>query len=112
MKRAPEAPFSILESLDSDRERRPATTRGGRVGIADDELRALQALAVVDLSAGQILVAHGIDEQGDAFVDHAGIAFLRLLVEGEAVLEAGATAAGDEHPQLESRVALLLDELL
>jgi len=40
-----------------------------------------------------------------------GVAFLLVLVEGEAVLEAGTAAAGDIDPQLEVVVALFLDEL-
>src|SRR5579863_9489124 len=111
MKKAPMAPFLSPNHSRSDRERGAAAARRGGIGIADHELRAFQAFAVVDLGARQVLEAHGVHQQGDALVLHTGVAFFALLVEGEAVLEAGAAAAGDEHAQLEGDVALLLDQL-
>src|ERR1041384_5666430 len=95
-----------------DRERRPATGGALRVGVLDDELRALQAFLVVDLGAGEVLVAHRVDEQGDAVLLHHRVVVVLDLVEGEPVLEAGAAAARDEYPQLEVGIALLVDELL
>src|SRR5581483_2693264 len=95
-----------------DRERRPATAGALRVGVLDDELRAFQAFLVVDLGAHQILVAHRVDEQHHAVLLHHGVVFVLHLVESEAVLEAGAAAAGNEDPELELGIALFLDQLL
>src|SRR5713226_7006772 len=90
------------------RERRAATAGALRVGVLDDELRAFQAFLVIDLGADQILVANRVDEELDAVLLHHGVVRVLHLVEGEAVLEAGAAAARDEHAELELRVALLL----
>src|SRR5438105_14693380 len=94
------------------RERRPATARALRVGVLDDELGAFQTFLVIDFGAGEVLVAHRIDEQGYAVLLHHGIVFVLHFVEGEAVLEARAAAAGHEHAQLEFGVALFVDQLL
>ena len=40
----------------------------------------------------------------------AEVTFLDLLVKGESVLEARASAAGDEYPQFEVRIRLLADQ--
>src|SRR5690606_16766663 len=77
----------------SDRERRAATAGRRRVWIADDELRARQILAIVDLGAGQVLDAQRVDEQRHAALRDRGVPLLDLLVEREPVLEAGAAAA-------------------
>src|SRR5882672_1900763 len=78
-------------------ERRAASAGSLSVRIADDELRAVEAFAVVDLRAGQVLNAHGIDQQLHAKIFDAGIAVLFLLVELEAVLHPRTTAALHEH---------------
>src|SRR3954447_17250005 len=95
-----------------DRERRAATAGALRVGILDDELRAFQAFLVVDLGAGEVLVAHRVDQQGDAVLLHHRVVVVPDLVEGKPVLEAGTAAAGDEHSKLELRVTFLVDQLL
>src|SRR5690606_28611412 len=95
----------------SDGEGRPAAAGGLGVRIADHELRAFEILDVVDLGALQILPAHRIDQQRNAVLLDDGVAVLNALIEGEPVLEAGAAATGDIHPQLELVVLLLLDEL-
>src|SRR6187549_3533574 len=95
----------------SGRERGAASAGGLRVRIADHELRAVETFAVVDLRAGQVLDAHGIDQQLDAEILDAGIAVLFLLVELEAVLHSRAATALHEHAQLEVRVALAADQV-
>src|SRR5262245_31619341 len=80
-------------------ERRAASARRRGVRIADDELRAVQAFAVVDFGARQVLDAHGIHQELDPLVLDTGVAILLLLVEFEAVLQAGAAAPLHEHPK-------------
>src|SRR6267378_1411540 len=94
-----------------DGERRPATAGALRVGVLDDELGAFQPFLVIDLRANQVLVAHRVDEQQDAVLFHHGVVLVLHLVEGKAVLEARAAAAGDEHAQLELGIAFLVDQL-
>ena len=74
-------------------------------------VRALEVLAVVDFRAGEILEAQRVDQKRDTLVGKFRVTLLDLLVEGEAVLEAGAAAAGHEHPQFEPGIALLTDQL-
>ena len=81
------------------------------VGVADHELRPVEALAVVDLGPGQVLHAHRIDQELHAQVLDAGVAVLELLVELEAVLQARAAAALHEHAQHELRIALAPDQV-
>src|SRR5207342_2439986 len=95
----------------SHREAAAAAAGGLRVGIADDELRALQAFAVVDFRTHQVLQAERIDEQRDAVAFHRHVVLAPRLVELEAVLEARAPAALDVHAQLELRIAFLGDQL-
>src|SRR5258708_16891405 len=95
-----------------DGERRPATAGALRVGVLDHELRAFEAFLVVGLGAGEVLVAHRVDQQHDARLLHYGVVLVLHLVEGEAVLEARQAAPGHEHPELEPGVAFLLDALL
>src|SRR5260221_6506184 len=111
MKRSAQVTSTLApaSAIASDRERRPAAAGALRVGVLDDELRAFQAFLVVDLGARQVLVAHRVDEQLDAVLLHHGVVLVLHLVEGEAVLEARAAAAGDKHAELELRVALLVD---
>src|SRR4051812_33036905 len=100
-----------VKELASGREGRPASAGSLSVRIADDELGALEPLAIIDLGAREVLDAHGIDEQFDAQIFHAGVAVLLLLVEFEPVLHARATAALHEYAQLEVGVAFTLDEV-
>ena len=43
---------------------------------------------------------------------HHSIAIAEVFVEGETILKAGATAAGNEHPQHQTRVGFLFDQRL
>src|SRR6202521_2862127 len=92
-------------------EGRAAGTGGGRLRVADHELRALEPLAVIDLGASEVLHAHRIDQQLHAQVFDAGIAVLDLLVELEAVLQPRAAATLHEHAQHELRVPLATDQV-
>src|SRR5213593_1811325 len=91
----------------SSRERRTAAAGGSRVRILDHELRTFQTFLIIDFRADEVLVAHRIDQERHSILVHPCIVFGDILVEGEAVLEAGAAAAADEHPQLELRIAFL-----
>ena len=70
----------------------------------------MQALAVVDLGAHQVLQAERIDQQGDVVSDDGQIVLALLLIELESVLEARAAATLDVDAQLERRVAFLGDQ--
>ena len=65
-----------VNELASGGERGAAAASGLRVRIADHELRAVEAFAIVDFRAGEVLHAHRIDEQLDAQVLDAGVAIL------------------------------------
>src|SRR5579863_1401573 len=92
------------------REGGAAAAGGGGIGVADHELRAVQALAVVDLRPGEVLHAHRVHDQLHAVVLDAGVPVLQLLVEFEAVLQPRAAAALHEDAQHQLRVALALNE--
>src|SRR5689334_22595852 len=92
-------------------ERRTASAGSLSVRIADDELGAVEAFAVVDLRTGEVLDAHRVDQQFHPEILDAGIAVLLLFVELEAVLHARATTALHEHAQLEVRVAFAPDQV-
>src|SRR5690606_30706652 len=96
----------------SDREGRSAAAGGGGIGVVDHEARSLQAFLIVHLGTGQVLKAHRVDHQADALALDDGVVLGHFLIEGEAVLEAGAATAGDEHPQLQARIALFIDQAL
>jgi hypothetical protein len=90
-----------------------ATPGGGcrRVGSADHEAGALEAVLEIDLGAGQVLQAHRIDDDRRARgVDPGVVGDVRFL-ECKAVLEAGATAAGDVDAQLQRWIAFVGDEV-
>src|SRR3546814_15917587 len=89
-----------------------ATAAAGRlgVGVADGELRAVQAFDVVDRRAHQVLQAQRIDQQNHAIGVDGQVVLALLLVELEAVLEARAAATLDVHAQLQRRVAFLGDQ--
>src|SRR5215831_12703000 len=95
----------------SRRERGPATAGGGRVGVANHELRAVEPLAVVDLRAAQVLHAHGVDDELHPEILDADVAFLQLLVELEAVLQPRAAPALHEHAQHELRIAFAANQI-
>ncbi len=66
-KRHPKVPIAVCEERRKDadalRAKRVAAAAGGcRVRVFDDELRAFQAVAVIDFCADQVLVAHGVDQ--------------------------------------------------
>jgi hypothetical protein len=96
---------------NSGAERRAASAGRLRIGIANDELRAVQALAVIDLGTGEILETHRIYQQFDALVLNTGVTFLQYFVELKAVLQSGTTAALHEHAQHQLRISLARDEL-
>src|SRR5580658_9466774 len=83
----------------SGAERGPASAGGLRAGIANDELRTIEIVAEIDLGAAQVLETHRIDQQFHALVLDAGVAVLDLLVEFEAILQAGAATTLHEHAQ-------------
>ena len=72
----------------------------------DDEARALQSFFIVELGTDKIGVTHGVDNDGDAFLINACVIFRAGFLESEAILEARAAAAGDEHAQFEFRITL------
>ena len=55
--------------------------------------------------------AHRVNKQLHTVLGHHGVVFVSYLIEGEAVLEAGATAAADEYAQLQVGIAFLFDQL-
>src|SRR5882724_6935012 len=67
---------------------------------------------LIDPMSYQYLVAHRVDQQADTVLLHHGIVFVLHLVEGESILESGATATGNEDAQLEPGIAFFLDQLL
>jgi hypothetical protein len=77
-----------------DLKRRSATAGRNHVRVIDLEASALQPFDVVDLGAEDELHADFVDDDGDA-VDLEDVVLVLGLVEGERVLEAGATAAAD-----------------
>src|SRR5690606_2563148 len=78
---APKRPVVPAPRAGSGGERRSAAAGGRGVRVPDDELGALEVFLVVDLGAHQILVAHGVDEQRDATLFHAGVVLVHFLVE-------------------------------
>src|SRR5581483_12295535 len=76
----------------SGREGRSAPAGGRRIRILDHELRAFEALLVIDLGADEVLVAHRVDQQRDTVLLHRGVVLVLDLVEREPVLEARAAA--------------------
>ena len=75
-----------------------ATVLGLVRGIDDREATAHQAIDPVDLGAEDELHARLVDDDGHALVLEAVVVLLRG-VDGEGLLEAGATASLDAHPQ-------------
>src|SRR3546814_10363430 len=106
---APTGACRVARELD----REAATAAAGRlgVGVADGELRAVQAFDVVDRGAHQVLQAQRVDQQNYAIGIDREVVLALLLVELEAVLEARAAASLDVYAQLQRRVAFLGDQL-
>src|SRR5260221_1347953 len=98
--------------MDLCGERRTATAGARRIGVFDHELRALEAFGVVDLGAGEILVAHRVDEQHHPVFLHHRVVVAFHLVESKTVLKSGAAAARDEYAQFPIGIAFLVDQLL
>src|SRR5258707_1103592 len=98
--------------MDLCGERRTATAGARRIGVFDDELRALEAFGVVDLGADEILVAHRVDEQHYPVFLHHRVVVALHFVESKAVLKPGAAATRDKHAQLQFGVAFLVNQLL
>ena len=74
---------AVTKSIDGERRTAAAGRLG--VGVSDHELRALEAFAIVDLRADEVLEARRVDEQAHALILDQRVAFLILLVELEAV---------------------------
>src|ERR1700722_14243212 len=83
----------------SGAERGPASAGGLGARIANDELRALEIVAEIDLGAAQVLEAHRIDQQLHTLVLDAGVAVLDFFIEFEAVLQSRAAATLHEYAQ-------------
>jgi hypothetical protein len=81
-----------------DLEGRPASAGRNDVRIIDLEARPLQPFDVVDLRAEDELHADFVDDDGDA-IDLEDVIVVLGTVEGERVLEAGATAAANGDAQ-------------
>src|SRR5438067_6825100 len=90
------------DAAGSGGEGRAAATGGGRVRVADHELRTIEPLAVVDLGTAEVLHAHRIHQQLHAQVLDTGVAALALLAEPETALHprAPATLHDHAHPAL------------
>src|SRR3954467_524202 len=82
-----------VKELASGREGGTASAGSLSVRIADDELGAVEPLAVIDPRTGEVLDAHRVDEEFDTEILHAGVAVLFLLVEFESVLHSRAAPA-------------------
>ena len=99
------------EAAGSHRKRRAAAAGGLGVGIADHELRAFHSLGIVNLGAGQILKAHGVDQELHAAIFNHGVALADLFIKGKAILKTGAAAAGDKYPEHQGLIALIINQL-
>src|SRR5450759_2469159 len=95
-----------------DRERRTATAGTCCTRVLDDELSAFQSFCVVDLCTYEVLIAHGINEKLHAVLFHDSVIFVADLIEGETILQAGATATRHENTKLEVGIAFFLNQRL
>src|SRR5258706_15395392 len=86
---------AAIRPTRSRRERSAAAACRLGVLITDRELRAVQAFAVVDFRAEQVLQAQRIDQQGHSIGLHGEVVLGLLLVEAEPVLESRAAATAD-----------------
>lgn len=82
----------------------------GGVRVLDLEAAAHIGVDVVDNRAGQVAQAGGVDNQGDRTEGEGLVARLDVLVEGHAVLKAGAAAACDVNAEGEIAAVLLSDQ--
>src|SRR4051794_21250390 len=79
-------------------ERGAAAARGDDVGIVDLEAGALQRVDVVDDRSADVREARTVDEDTEPLIlEH--LVVLALGVERQRVLEPGAAATADAHPQ-------------
>src|SRR5579872_5019219 len=106
-----EAAGRTLTKDSSGGEGRAAAAGSRGVWVADHELSPVQALAIIDLRAHEVLHAHGVDQELHPEVLDAGVAVLGLLVELEAVLQSRAAAALHEDAQHEVWIALAADQI-
>src|SRR6266567_8869093 len=84
-------------------------TAGDGVGIVDGKPGAHQAVNVVNFTAIYIAKAHLVYENVEVAMGDDGVAVL-CLVEGHAVLEAGASTASDEDAKGEASIVLLYQQ--
>ena len=93
----------------SGREGLSTTAGCRRIWIANDKLRALQVFLVVNFRAHQVLDAHGVDNEGYTHVNDLAVTLFDVLIEGEAILKAGATTARNEHSELKLIILLFFN---
>src|SRR5690606_20656320 len=101
--------FAAIPSRGLYRERGTAAAGTRRVRISNNELGTFKAFRVIDLGAGQVLIAHRVDQQSHTVFLERSIVLGNVFVEGEAVLESGAATAGDKNSQLEVWVTFLVN---
>src|SRR5471032_467476 len=71
----------------SDRERRPAPTRRGGIRVLDHETRTFQTFLVIHLGTCQVLEAHRVHDQADAFALDDSVIIGHIFIEGKTVLK-------------------------
>ncbi len=81
-----------------------------RIRVLNHELCAFEVFFVVDLGTDEILIAHGVDQEGDSVSDHHSVVFVGGFIKSEAVLETGASSALNEYSEFEIRVAFLVNQ--
>ena len=90
-----------------------ANNPAGTVPYVDFEATTYQLIVILDRRALQVASADRVNHHPQAVDGKIGIALARLVVEGHAVLQAGAAAARDVNAQRDAlRVALLLQNVL
>src|SRR5882724_5148779 len=95
-----------------DREGLPAAARRRRLRVLDREPAACDRIDEVDFGAAQVTDADGVDEQLHAVrLEHLVARALPIFLEHEAVLEARAAAALDEHAQAASGLVFFRQQL-
>jgi hypothetical protein len=98
-------------ALALNAERGAAAAGAFRVRVGHDKARTFQPFGIVDRAADQILQAHWVNHQADALFLNGHIAFVHLIVKGEAILETAATAAGDIHAQFQVRIIFIRNQV-
>src|SRR5262245_26861543 len=98
----------------SNRERRSAATSTGRVRILEREAGLLKVALVIDYGAVQVLRAELVDEEAHTGAFHHDVVRRRLLLNVQAVPEAGTATRqhGDTQAGRLLRHLLLSQELL